>query len=176
MSPIRRQFPFRRHNISVNGERRSKGLASTSCRASTLREPCLRIRFSRPSQPGSPSITPRDSPGPAGPPSGECAERGIPVQEDGRRKLVPLERVVVATTGKTWTDSGDDSPGQPLSLMRHPQFGSGRRVCGKLLSRSSIACWRRNNGRRLPRRSSSFSCRSATRSVRATSRSARARL
>lgn len=29
-----------------------------------------------------------------------CAERGIPVQEDGRHKLVPLERVLVETTGK----------------------------------------------------------------------------
>ncbi|MEW6153627.1 MAG: helix-turn-helix domain-containing protein [Actinomycetota bacterium] len=29
-----------------------------------------------------------------------CSTRGIPVREDGRRRLVPLERVLIATAGK----------------------------------------------------------------------------
>ena len=29
-----------------------------------------------------------------------CATHRIPVQEDGRRRLVPLERILAATTGK----------------------------------------------------------------------------
>lgn len=101
MSPIRKQFPFRRHNISVNGDGRSDGLVFDV----VLRQYDARAVPANPIQGTEPTwVTLDDAARFAGVGRSTvgrvCAERGIPVQQDGRRKLVPLERVLVATTGK----------------------------------------------------------------------------